>query len=505
MIEAKVFYSMPPHLSYRVRIPLSIMLSSLLTAVALGLVISFETYRNIVQDKVAEGTRLTHALSPVLTQTLKHDDVWLAYSLLRGPEKKVAEQHDQTVMVLIDQNKHVFASNVPKKYRTGAQTSSFPSPIKNIVNKLSDETTASFTQFKIDDQLVLASKLYSENTYRGTLLIFLPSETFWKRFFEIMRSSFWVFLITLIPLTLIGWYWGHHMVSPLVALRDCMIKMREGNNMEKLACDLYEGPDEFGELSKQFKIMLGGLQEKKILEKEIIAQERLAAIGQLTASVAHEINNPVGGMLVALDTWKQHPEKKQDINKLHNLMERGLNQIKETVSALLVESRSDLRKLTPSDIADIHTLTETYSLPKNSQMAWSSDIKQPINLPATAIRQILMNLVVNAIQAISDSEKNDEVEVIISLQKQNLKIDVSNSGATISEEMIPHLFEPFTTNRKKGTGLGLWITYQLVKQLGGQIDVSSEANLTHFSVSIPIENQQNTQDKKATDQEFLSL
>ena len=480
-----------PHLSYRIRIPLSIMLSSLLTAFALGLVISFETYRNVVKDKVAEGTRLTHALSPVLTQTLKHDDVWLAYSLLRGPKKEVMQSTNdsQTVMVLIDQNKRVFASNLPTKYRTGMDISSLPLSVKQVLNKELDENTTKFTQIKQDEQLILASKLYSENAYRGTLLLFIPTETFWKRFFEIMRSSIWVFFITLIPLTLIGWYWGHHMVTPLVALRNCMIKMREDENMEKLACNLYEGHDEFGELSKQFKIMLEGLQEKKILEKKMVAQERLAAIGQLTASVAHEINNPVGGMLVALDTWQHHAEQEQDTKKLIDLMERGLNQVKETVSALLVESRSDLRKLTPSDIEDIHTLTETYTLPKNAQMQWVSNIQQPINLPATAIRQILMNLVVNAIQAVVSG---DIIKVSITQNQLTLDINVSNTGAAIPEELIPKLFEPFTSNRKKGTGLGLWITYQLVKQLGGHIEVTSESNLTYFSVSIPMENQQNS-------------
>ncbi len=479
-----------PHLSYRIRIPLSIMLSSLLTAFALGLVISFETYRNVVKDKVAEGTRLTHALSPVLIQTLKHDDVWLAYSLLRGPKKEVMKQNNnsQTVMVLIDQNKRIFASNLPTKYRTGMSISSLPPSVNKVFNEELDEKIIKFTQIKRDQQLILASKLYSENSYRGTLLLFISTETFWKRFFEIMRSSIWVFFITLTPLTLMGWYWGHYMIIPLVELRNCMIKMREDENMEKLACDLYEGHNEFGELSKQFKIMLQGLQEKKILEKKMVTQERLAAIGQLTASVAHEINNPVGGMLVALDTWQHHAEKKQNTKKLINLMERGLNQIKETVSALLVESRSDLRKLTSSDIEDIHTLTETYTLPKNGHMQWSSNIQQAINLPATAIRQILMNLVVNAIQAI---DAGDTIKVSITHNQSTLDIDVSNTGAVIPEKLIPQLFEPFTSNRKKGTGLGLWITYQLVKQLGGHIEVTSESNLTHFSVSIPIENQQN--------------
>jgi signal transduction histidine kinase len=460
------------------------MLSSLLTAVALGLVISFETYRNIVKDKVAEGTRLTHALSPVLTQTLKHDDVWLAYSLLRGPEKMLAQQHNdtQTVMVLIDQNKHVFASNLPQKYRTGTQINSFPDPIKKLVDRLSDETTASFTQFKIEDQLVLASKLYAENTYRGTLLIFLQSETFWKRFFEIMRSSLWVFILTLIPLTLLGWFWGSRMVTPLVELRNCMIKMKEGK-FEELACNLYEGSDEFGELSKQFKIMLGGLQEKELLEKKMVTQERLAAIGQLTASVAHEINNPVGGMLVALDTWHYHPKENRDVDKLLSLFERGLNQVKETVSALLVESRSEIRKLTSHDIEDIQTLTETHSPTKNATMYWESDINQDIDLPATAIRQILMNLVVNAIQATGSENK---IYIKIKINQNKLLIDVIDTGKPIPQEIIPHLFEPFHSNREGGTGLGLWITYQLVKQLNGHIEVLSEKDSTSFIVIIPI-------------------
>jgi len=474
------------NLSYKFRIPFSLVFSALLTTLVLGMAISFETYQNIVQDRITEGTRLAHALTPVLTQAMKHDDIWLAYSLLRGPaiSEKKQRNLDTYTMILIDENTTVFASNRPVEFRVGSPIQERSALYKELVEQVKKHSSNNPVLRELKDQLIMASGLFSEDTYRGALIVVFQVQNFWNRFFEILRNALWVIWLVVIPLVLLGWYWGRHMVAPLIQLSNCMAQMRKGN-VGKLECRVYQGGDEIGELGRQFQQMLSSLKEKQLLEQQIVAQERLAATGRLAASVAHEINNPVGGMLVALDTWRHRPEHDRDVGKLLSLIERGLDQIKETVSALLVESRIEKRQLDPQDIKDMYTLLATHSLPLQAQLHWSTQIGHQINLPATAVRQILMNLVTNAIQAIGPG---DEVCVSVEIINNILHINVSDTGDSIPLDQQAHLFEPFQTYREGGSGLGLWITYQIVNQLNGTIEVMSEDHVTQFFVKLPVNN-----------------
>src|SRR5208337_2118841 len=99
--------------------------------------------------------------------------------------------------------------------------------------------------------------------------------------------------------------------------------------------------------------MLDELKSKQALEIKMVHSERLAALGQVTAGIAHEINNPLSGMLTAIDTLKFHSVPDKRVNKTIDLIERGLLQIKETVSALLVEAKIKGRDLAPQDIQDV--------------------------------------------------------------------------------------------------------------------------------------------------------
>jgi signal transduction histidine kinase len=489
-------------LSYKFRIPFSLVASALLTSLALGLVISFETYRNVVQDRIGEGTRLTHALTPILIQTLKHDDIWLAYSLLHGPaiSQDTPTDFGGTIMVVIDENARVFASNRPREYNTGATIEQHAGLSQELVEQIRSPPTLQPLHIKQEDKLVLASGLFSEDAYRGALLIIYPVQSIWARFYEIISDGLWVILLVLVPLTLLGLYWGRHMMAPLIQLSQCMQELRTGN-VDELECRTYEGQDEIGELGRQFQQMLKDLKEKRLLEQQMIVQERLAAIGRLAASVAHEINNPVGGMLMALDTWRHRPADERNPEKLLALIERGLDQIKETVSALLVESRIETRRLEPHDIEDIHTLLTAQVLPSQAHLHWSSQLRQEIDIPASAVRQILMNLVTNAIQAIGPGES---VFVNVGISDHELHIDVSDTGKAIPAEKQAHLFEPFQSYQEGGTGLGLWVTYQIVKLLHGTISVESEECMTRFSVKLPLTGPTEDIERENSDESVLS-
>jgi signal transduction histidine kinase len=107
---------------------------------------------------------------------------------------------------------------------------------------------------------------------------------------------------------------------------------------------------------------------------------------------------------------------------------------------------------------------------------------QPI--PATLARQVIINLLLNACHA---TQQRGHVHMRIYREHSNLVITVGNDGSYIPPEKIAYLFEPFTTLSENGHGLGLWVIYQIVQQLGGDISVQSEPNETLFTVQLPLQ------------------
>jgi signal transduction histidine kinase len=255
---------------------------------------------------------------------------------------------------------------------------------------------------------------------------------------------------------------------------------------EALEPGIYEYGDEIGQLYKSFDEMVAQLKEKALLEKQMIRSERMAAVGRLTASIAHEINNPLGGMFNAISTLKRHVSLDTVAQITVSHLDRGLQQIRDTVAALLVEAKLKSRNLIQHDFDDVHLLVAPEANKKHIEIVWSTSIADSLPLPSTLVRQILINLLFNAIQAASDG---GHVSLQASADENHLSIRVENDGKTLTTEQIGTLFEPFSRFSEQGNGLGLWITYQIVQQLKGEINAGSGNGFTHFLVLLPLTGQ----------------
>ncbi|NIU05265.1 MAG: HAMP domain-containing histidine kinase [Gammaproteobacteria bacterium] len=200
--------------------------------------------------------------------------------------------------------------------------------------------------------------------------------------------------------------------------------------------------------------------------------------------MAHEINNPLAGMLVAVDNLKRRGGLEAQTERTIGLIERGLQHIRETVAALLVEARMEARDLKPQDIEDVHTLARTQCEKANVRLIWRNRLDHALELPSTPIRQVLLNLLLNAADAAAPGGK---VMCELLVADGRLNIILENDGAPIPPEQAQHLFEPFYSTRPDGTGLGLWITYQIVQQLHGDIQLASNHRLSRFHIQIPLQ------------------
>ena len=169
--------------------------------------------------------------------------------------------------------------------------------------------------------------------------------------------------------------------------------------------------------------------------------------------------------------------------KTIGLVERGLVQIKEIVGALLVQANAQGRPLGRDDIEDIRVLIKLQADKKHIHFAVTNELPASVPIPATAARQIMINLLLNALQA---APERGSVTLRVLATATTLEMLVCNNGEPISPDRLQGIFEPFFSKSRTGLGLGLWVTYQIVSQLQGRIQVERQAELTCFSVNLPL-------------------
>ncbi len=355
----------------------------------------------------------------------------------------------------------------------------------SIVDSKQANETNQLPDFTDAKSLFFAQPIRQGSAQVGVLVLSYSKDVFWPRFRNLALQGSLIGALTLAVLLPINWYWGRRMAEPLVNLARRMGVVAQGDQDGQTNVT-YPYRDEIGQLFDAYNAMVLEMREKAKLEQELLQAKRLTAIGRLASGIAHEVNNPLGGMLMALDTLKTRGELPAHANKTLNMLERGLRQIEEIVAALLVQTKDQGRHLKQDDLEDIRTLIQPQVLAKSQKLNWVVNFSEEVRLPAAACRQLLINLLLNAVQATAEKGR---IGLAVDLEKDGLRLVVVNEAAPIPKEFMDQLFEPFVSGREGGHGLGLWVTYQIVKQLVGQINVSCDNGEVRFDVWLPLEKQ----------------
>ncbi|MGZ0715335.1 ATP-binding protein [Pseudomonas palleroniana] len=269
------------------------------------------------------------------------------------------------------------------------------------------------------------------------------------------------------------------------------------------------------------------IAERKLLESQLVQSEKLASLGQLAAGVAHEINNPVGFIssnLSTLDSYFNQLQQMLDayhhdesqlapgeaLDRLKALRtELELDFLKEDVPILIRESKEgigrvvqivkDLKNFSRVDndqawqFANLQQGIDSTLNIVASELKYKADVvKQYVPLPdieclASQLNQVVMNLVINAAQAMGP--ERGTITISNGVEGENVWLEVADNGCGIAPETVQKIFDPFFTTKPvgEGTGLGLSLSYGIVKKHRGDISVSSEVGKgTKFRVVLPI-------------------
>lgn len=243
---------------------------------------------------------------------------------------------------------------------------------------------------------------------------------------------------------------------------------------------------------------------RKQTEEELIRSEKLASLGQLAASVVHEVNNPLAGIMVYVKLLlKKYKEKQLQTEKSEEQlmkMEKELERTTRIIRNLLDFARQSEPNIRPVDInkvveAALQLVGHKISL-ENIKLEKKLDGQLPlVRADFDKIQQVLINIIMNAIQAMPDGGQltittsvADGIEINKALQK-TVRIDIKDSGEGISKENQSKLFTPFFTTKEKGkgVGLGLPVVHGIIEQHKGKIDVDSEVGVgTTFSIYLEV-------------------
>jgi len=231
---------------------------------------------------------------------------------------------------------------------------------------------------------------------------------------------------------------------------------------------------------------------RKTRQKQVVA-EKLAALGELTAGVAHEINNPTAVMLGNLDVIiAEMGPNLEPVQDEIDLVVDQIYRIKDITNNLLQYARPDAYAGYMTEIDVNNVIEETLKLVQHLRSG--ADYKIDLSFKATLwvninqqeLQQVLVNLITNAIHALPEKDGLISIQTI-DLQNKGVQIVIRDNGHGMDENMVGKAFNPFYTTRGQGegTGLGLSISFGLVRRYGGNIEVTSTINLgTEFVVSL---------------------
>ena len=255
-------------------------------------------------------------------------------------------------------------------------------------------------------------------------------------------------------------YLGRKVARPVALLHAGAERLAAGDLDTRIAVG---GDDEFGDLARQFNTMVASLKEQ---QHRLLQSERLASVGRLAAGVAHEINNPLGVILgyTRLLRKKAVGSLAEDLA----VVEEEVLRCQEIVEGLLDFSRPvqagtqpiDLRALCDDVVARLAEASPT------SGVAVTVAGRGETTGTSSKLRQVLLNLIKNAIEAAAPAGR---VDIHVDETHECSRVTVRDSGSGLDAEARERLFEPFFTNKPRGTGLGLAVSQAIARAHGGEI------------------------------------
>ena len=338
--------------------------------------------------------------------------------------------------------------------------------------------------------LEFAAPLSIEGKRWGLLYFSLSLQSVEKEIRAFIELIVVLSCIALLVLSVLIYFLSRRFIKPIIDLNQAMAEVEVEMSEKEIPVS---GSDELAHLTQSFNDMVSRIrtanEEMKIAHEKLLHSEKLATLGVLSSSIAHRINNPLGGLFNCVSMLRKKGEDPSFRSNYLDLIDEGLESIKQTVSQLLTSASPRESEVKRSEIAMVlaGVLKFLDYKMKRQDISLSASIKEglTVHLAPHDLEEIFLNTMVNAIQAMPSG---GSLLINAARLDGSIHITIEDSGVGISTGDLEKVFDLFYTTKKpdEGTGVGLWMTYELVKKYKGDISLQSvESHGTTVTIILP--------------------
>jgi signal transduction histidine kinase len=461
----------PQHWPLAVRAPLIVALLMIGIAAAMSKVV----LDRLARDQAQSFRQLTGAyldgLSTALHSPVIRQEPWEAFDVLDRARHKYSGVNPRIVLVILP-NDTVLAALDPATYPVGL---SAPEKAREDLGE--------------PDLADPGGRVWVHRTLRegGKQIGRIAAEIDISNIQQVRRETFWTLLGVNGALTLLfaglGWLVVHRTLRPLLRLSTYLARAGDGR-LEPIPERKLPPPDtEAGKAYRRYNAAAIAISEREALLHRLADQERRALLGRYASAIAHEVNNPLGGLFNAVRMIQRHGDDPERRDRAATLLERGLTGIRNIVRASLVVWRGDGedRNLTSADVDDLRFLIESEAHRRELSLVWNNSLGEGAPVPAQAFRQLALNLVLNACAA---SPPDGRVVFDVRSDETAVFLSISDQGPGLPEEARSSLLSAGSREARSNTGLGLWIVSRILEEQSATIDIQGPPG-TAITIRIP--------------------
>ncbi len=283
----------------------------------------------------------------------------------------------------------------------------------------------------------------------------------------------------------VGYALMRRMLGPLSRLAAAAERLEKGEDPGELL-EVPHGSREFRKLFGRFRAMVRAVRERETILKRLVEEDRLAQLGRLASAMAHEVNNPLTGLLTVVDTLRRRGEDDGVRRHAVELLERGLLGIRNVVGAMLVAYKEDREavRLTRRAVDDLRYLVQHEVARKRLELVWDNRLPPSLPIDGGAVRQALLNLLLNACGA---SPVGGTVAFEAAAEDGICRFVIADQGGGMPAAMAAILERSGPPETPPGRGLGLWTAATLWQRIGGRIEVENgETRGTRILLVAPV-------------------